>query len=48
MPHQCCQYGLFESADRSWRCKGCHLNPDACNCSPEKRERLLRMLGLKE
>ena len=40
-----CKHGLFESADRTYRCRGCHLHADMCNCAPGSRERLLRTVG---
>ena len=40
-----CPYGLFLSADRTYRCRGCHLYADECNCPPEVKSRLLRTLG---
>lgn len=41
-----CGHGTFVSADRSRRCRGCHLVAPDCNCDGETRLRLMRMLGL--
>ena len=38
-------HGGFNSADSSWKCRGCHLDLDMCNYPPEKKLNLLRVLG---
>ena len=38
-----CPHRVFESADGSLRCQGCHLHPDACTCG-ETAHRLFRVL----
>lgn len=41
-----CQHVLFVSGDGSYRCMGCHLYPDQCNCAPGDLELLLRLVEL--
>ena len=48
MTPECGEHSLFKSPDGTWRCKGCHLYPDTCNCRPETKLRLLRVLGIIE
>jgi len=41
-----CPFPVFDSADGSIRCRGCHLHPDQCTCGPTVSDRLRRMLAL--
>jgi len=45
-PEQC-PHPVFQSADGSTRCRGCHLHPDGCTCG-ERTFRILYMLGIIE
>ncbi len=40
-----CTQGMFKSGDGTFRCKGCHLYGDMCNCPAEAKDKLIRALG---
>ena len=43
-----CLHPVFDSADGSIRCRGCHLHPGGCTCGPTVRARLAYAMALAE
>ena len=40
-----CNNSVYLDDDRTFRCQGCHLAQDQCNCNPNPLVRLLRRVA---